>query len=622
MKKTVKKSLSMLLAIMMLMSSLGINMASAACNHQISTGDPNYYKIVNPTCEQQGYTIYNCIYCGQEVSRGDYKDALGHKPGADEYEANGEGDYRKFNVCTRQYTQDGVKVTCSAKLIEEENGKEVVYHRVDFVNNKVTATYDDSVEYVKLAATYKSMPLLSTYVKHGEAAVYDVNKPVRERTKEFARYAFIGWSEKSSLEATVENNLGQDDVTDITAIEKNMTLYPVFEGLTSDSNGIITHNVRFYTFEKGNTIVPLTNVQQVAHRQSPKFSAPNGVLYDDPVKQEDLVNTYAFSGWSTKSVAPYGTLIPTSQIESTPIYGNVNFYATFAPTAKNYTVVFYGDGGKTPLKYEKDGAQVEAVFDGINLKTNLLLNEDINGINNNDKLLAKPSDDEYIYIWTGNWAILTADGQVGRTVDLKSLDLYASEYTVAKDADNNTIYVDENGIESATGTEEKKIIRLVPVYRRSRQLYAVDIEMLIPSNEDSDYYRGEADVHVVANNGQLVASGKTNADGIFRCYLYYQLPMTVTVATQDGKYLGQAQIHYLEKSYDGSADLEAQRNKCAVQMELNPEYETHCSCIHHVAFIQPLWVRILNLLYNFFNVKYVCCYDMYSTIGPLLDYTA
>ena len=56
-------------------------------------------------------------------------------------------------------------------------------------------------------------------------------------------------------------------------------------------------------------------------------------------------------------------------------------------------------------------------------------------------------------------------------------------------------------------------------------------------------------------------------------------------------------------------------------MKLNPEYETHCSCIHHNALLQPIVVRLFNILYSFFNVKYVCCYDMYSTIGPLLDYT-
>ena len=595
MNKTMKKYLSLLLAMMMLVSTFAVN-ASAACSHQISTGDPNYYEVVNPTCTEQGYTIYKCVYCGEIVSRGDYKDPLGHKFGEDKYESNGNGAYRKYNECEREYTQNGQVVTCNSKVVERLNGEEVVYYLVEFYNNKITASYDESIDYTKVADAFRTEKVYSAFVKEGDEAVYEGINLVREKTKEFPLYLHIGWSDKSNLEATRENNLSDADVLDLTSIKSNLTLYPVFEGLLANNNGTITHAVRFHLLNDDGSLIPGTFTQYVAHGAYPKYSDPNGVLYKTPEKKEDVVNTYSFNGWSTKINGKSG--IPMDEIEKTPIYGDVGFYPTFTADPKEYTVEFYADGGKTLLQYKKGVEKFDAVFTGVNLETNLKLIEGVNLLNNDAASLEKESDNEYLYIWTGKWAVMGEDGSTGRTVDISKLEITGSEY---KEIDG------------------EKVIRLVPVYERRRQVYAVDIVMAIPSGEDADYYRGEADVHVVANNGQLVASGKTDADGKFRCYLYYQLPFTVTVATADEKYLGQAEIRFLQKGVD--QDTEAYINRSLVQMELNPEYETHCQCIHHVAFIQPLWVRILNLLYSLFNVKYVCCYDMYSSIGPLLQYT-
>lgn len=593
MKKAMRKYLALLLAIMMLASTVVINTA-AECNHQISTGDPSYYEVVNPTCDEQGYTIYYCIFCGEE-SRGDYKAALGHKFTEEVYRpVDGGAYFKKYNICTRQFA--GGK-TCAAEVVEKENGEDVKYYLVEFYNNKVTASYDESIDYTDVADTFTTQKVFETYVKEGTEAFYEGNNLVREKTKEFPQYIHIGWSERNDLEATREDNLGDDDVIDLTSISSNLVLYPVFEGLSANTNGTITHTVTFHLIDaQTGGFVPGTFPQQVAHGGFPKYSDPESNLYPAPVRNEDVVNTYTFNGFSTKITGTSG--IPLEEIESTPIYGDVAFFPTFTANPKDYTVEFYKEGGNTLLQYTKDGAKYDAVFEGVHLETNLKQIEGVLLLNNEKTLMDKESDKEYIYIWTGNWALLAEDGKTGRTVDINRLEIIESDY------------VEVDG---------EKIIRLVPVYERRRQVYAVDIMMAIPEGEDEDYYRGEADVHVVANNGQLVASGKTDANGVFRCYLYYQLPFSVTVATADEKYLGETQILFLEKGVD--PNTEAYINRCLVQMEMNPDYETHCRCIHHVPFIQPIWVRILNLLYGIFNVKYVCCYDMYSTIGPLLDYT-
>ena len=84
-----KKYLSLLLAVIMLVTSGGFNMfafaADDSCTHtnNIDTNNPKYYKVVNPTCDKEGYTIYYCIFCKEngkeiEVTRGNYTAALGH----------------------------------------------------------------------------------------------------------------------------------------------------------------------------------------------------------------------------------------------------------------------------------------------------------------------------------------------------------------------------------------------------------------------------------------------------------------------------------------------------------------------------------------------------------------
>lgn len=628
MKKTMKRYLSFLLAVMMLVTSVGFSVSAATtCSHETATGDPTYYKEIAPTCETMGYKIYYCTKCSipekgimVEASRGDYTNPYGHLWGEDIYESNGNGAYRKYNLCTRKYLNaDNEIVECGAKAIEREDENEVVYYLVNFYNNKVTASYDDTVTYTKVAKTYKAPVLLySAYVKSGTEAYYEADIPSREKTKAFAKYSFVGWTEDAELrEATSVDNLSTYECADLSKIDGNKNYYPVFVGETHGASGIITHDVVVYTVNEEGTVVPGTVNQEIVHGGSPKYSY-NGEYYPEPSMPEDIVNTYTFNGWSTEHNDVSGKPgIPLKSekiseteviygIEDFPVYGDVNFYPTFIANPKDYTVEFYRYDGKTPVEYTfaTDGSdnplKTKAVFDGVHLKTNLYEVSGIKLLNEDKKAMDKPSDDTYMYIWKGNWALLSAEGTAGRTVDLRNFSVIESDL------------IEVDG---------KKVIRLVPVYERVKQLYAVDIIMSVPSGEDSDYYRGEADVHVVANNGQLVASGKTDENGRFRCYLYNQRPFTVTIATQDEKYLGNATINFLQK-VDGNTDTEAYVNRCNVEMAMNPDYETHCTCIHHNSLLQPLIVRIYNILYNLFNVKYVCCYDMYSTIGPLLAYTA
>lgn len=617
-----KKHLSLLLAVLMLLTSAGFNVIAAGEHvHQTDVNNPKYYNVVNPTCDTKGYTEYLCVTCGEVASVSNYTNALGHQYGEDKYEPV-EGGYNKYQECTRQYTVGNELVSCKSRSYELEDGAKTLYKNIVFVNNKVTASYDESITYTKVAETFKNQQLHSYYLKKGEEVIYDGKiNPYREKTVHYGKYDCIGWTTDASLEATAAKNLNDADCADLLTItdevaERDIVLYPVFAG------DIAKYMVVFYNLESN-----ITWPQDVVHGSFPKYSF-NGELYPAPTKPEDIRSYYQFNGWATKRNQTSG--IPTVEIEKTPIYGDAHFYPSYKPVAKNYTLEFYDAAGENLIKY--NGA--DAVFEGVNLGVNLSdsespLYKDIYAdiMNVSKTKFEKEGDKTYYYEWTGKWQVLRGDDTKGTTVNFTDFNVVSKDVITELDAEGNIVYLDgelPEGLvaEGQPNKEPSKIIRLVPVFDRRLHTYAVDVEMQIPYGEDSDYYRGGAEVTVIANNNQLVASGKTDADGKLRCWLNYQVPFTVTIATSDGKYLGTATISDLVKASNdaGSNDVEAEINKCRVEMKLNPEYETHCSCIHHSSLLQPLIVRIYNLLYTFFNVKYVCCYDMTSTIGPLLDY--
>lgn len=611
-----KKYLALLLAMLMLVSSVGMNVFAAGntCNHKISVNDEEFTKRVYPTCTERGYTVYYCTLCGEEVSRDNYTEtSLGHSIDAGKFILADDGvTYRKEYTCTREFRdENGDSYSCGHSYIETEGTDEVVYYVVNFVNNRVVTkeAYYKDVNGVDLIDTTKLItePIDSFYVKAGTAGEYDVKPPYLGKTAAFAEHIFIGWTTNSNLPIAAE--YADEVYMPLTkAIEGNTTLYPVFAGKK------IEHPVTFFSLEG-----KITHTQFIEHGGTPVYRVnanPSGDLYPDPQKPEDLVNTYEFNGWSRNSNDEEG--IKTVDVEKTPIYEGIEYRPTYKAIPKDYTVLFYSHDMKLIQR-----------FDNINLATNLLTSADkltigssevtvANAIAsfNNAQYLAKLPDATYNYVWSGKWRVLQktdADGSdvLGNYADLSNFNISSEkDFYVDKDDQGN----------------EYKIIRLVPEYNKVAVVYHVGVKMVLPDSEDKDYYRGEAAVRVFDHNNQLVASGKTNADGTFRCKLnnIEGRSYTVKVTTIDSKYIGETTISSnFQKDPSGDAEEEAMLlNVCSVVMHRNPEYETSCSCIHHNALLQPIWVRILNILYSLFNIRYECCYDMYSTIGPLLEYTA
>ncbi len=592
-----KKHLSLILAVLMLLTSVGVNAFAADCQHQTDVNNPDYYNVVNATCTEQGYTEYLCVLCGEVVSKGAYIAPLDHSWGDYVYEYNEENDcYYKYQPCTREYVVKGQEdtVKCDARSYElDADGAKEIYYSVKFVNDWVTATYNPDVKYTDLAYTYKQEDLHTEkiYVKKGDEAVYDLKrKPSREKDTAFGRYNYAGWS----------TTPGDTEPMLHLIVEKNNTVfYPVFEGAE------VKYNVTYY----GVNNEQLTVTQKVVHGGSLPYRVNgDGDYYADPVKAADLVNTYEFEGWivSGNKTEP----VTTVEMDTYPIYDNIILQPSFKAEKIKYTIELYeetfnGKGEAQYNLYEYNGKT--AIFEGVTLESNLLddSHPDEIGLINNKNFITRESDKTYFYTWKGTWQVLKADGSYGTKVNLNNFKGFSKNDIIVTEGSNG---------------EEIRTIRLVPVFERSLVRYAVDIKMEVPSSEDDSYYLGEAEVQVIANDGQVAAIGKTNADGMFRCYLNYNVPFTVNVLSYDNKYIGNQVIFDLQKAQTGGEEAEAKLNLHKVIMELNPEYETHCSCIHHNSLLQPIIVRIFNILYTFFNVKYVCCYDMYSTIGPLLEY--
>ena len=627
-----KKYLALLLAMLMLVTSLGLNVFATGDEECIAHRAGTEVKVY-PTCTEEGYTVVLCKNCGEEISRTINELPLEHQFYHSEYVAVADNAtslnkaaYNKVYTCTRTYRdKDGKTVPCGEQKYETKGDKPVVYYLVRFINNKVPNadkkyTDPNGVELIDTTA-FDSIELARYFVEKGTVGQYSVGVPFLGKTADFGTHVFDGWTTNANL-GTPKASYEKEDYADIySPIEEATTFYPVFVGQKVD------YTVNFYSADG-----PITNFKGVTHGESAYYrvnGSATGDRYVEPPKEDDLANYYNFAGWSTLPRQEIG--LSTDTLEKTPIYDVTTYIASYKAVPKNYNVEFYGyvrDNESEPIfTLDKDNE--------VNLNTNLYVKHqsDFVALESSDDVV-KPSDDSYQYIFSG-WRILKTDIDgnevLGDFVDLQNFNIKSvGDYFVDLNEDGSevtetrTVTVEQIGKkEDVTYEEPVKTIKLVPAYDERLLVYYVGVDMIIPDDEDADYYRGNAAVRVFNEKGDMVASGKTDDNGFFRCKLS-NIPdnsYTIKVTTSDSKYLGETVVSRAFVRGDNADEESKILNLCKVNMVENPEYETSCSCIHHNPLIQPIWVRILNILYSLFNKRYECCYDMYSTIGPLLDYT-
>lgn len=331
----------------------------------------------------------------------------------------------------------------------------------------------------------------------------------------------------------------------------------------------VTANARAVATFTGVTVYhKVTFFSEVGKPISSEVTVPHGGSIDDSnikpfaTKSEDVQYKYKFDSWS---------------IDISHVYGSVGAIAQYTKTSKAYKFVYYNYDGQ-PMRIEGLGdsniaQETVAYGSASSMKTQL------------EKVAAsREADAMYAYQWTGKWELRNRPG------------FYISlDYMIVPE-----------------GTLERvEEVQITPVYVKTPVVYTLNVQILPPKNETIDSLL-DITVQVTDGRGQYIAAGKTNADGIFTCSVNYSDAYYITAVTPDDRFYCEGTAQF----FSGGNII----NK-TMRLELNENFTTRCTCIHHNVLFRPLWVQILNLLYRLFGIKHVCCYDMYATIGDLLAYT-
>lgn len=612
MKKTLKKVL-VLFALITVLTAICVFSASA-----VSCGDGKHTIVETyhaPTCTEPGYTEYTCTMCDFKGVSERTDAPLGHDFKGVDYTYEAVGDYyKRGKLCQR--------AECAKTIYDThiENNQAVYdrYYLVQLVNPFAADTYWEEITHAEVIKTHKEM-LVKTkvnaeygnwYILGGETlesyitetlghrnytdwmnTVNNTNIVRRLKDKAYGKYDLVGWA-YSKLES---GEYTDSDIVDFaaTAVTANTKLYATFEG-----DETVTYEVQY---RDGNKVF-LTKIFDVRHGKAasddiflPEYDE-NGefVRYNNEKldKAEDVMAYYEFSGWSPSREA---------------IYGNTDIIAQYDTIKKEYDYVFYtwdadkgeytDSGVRARAKY---GYPLTYVYEDGTVLTEAQIKA----------FTAKDKDRSYIYSWDGNWKMLNRDFYVT---------------SMSSSVPNGTLdsrYEDEEGYAPTI---------LIPTYNRRQVLYTTYVTIKFDNSVDfegsteeydTETYLNGLNVQIVDADGQLIAKGTANrVEGTnyaqFACSLYDSASYTVTVTSVRGKYSGTTTLSRTYV-YDFNAPVHISVGLTVDQGYIDGQ---GCRCICHNSMFKPIWVKILNLLYNLLNVKYVCCDDMYVSIGGLLDYT-
>ncbi|MBQ8503893.1 MAG: hypothetical protein IJ491_06430 [Clostridia bacterium] len=514
-------------------------------------------RVIEATCTSGGYTETYCTVCDTVFGTSDHVAALGHD--YDNAEWNYVTNGNGFN-----YQAECARDNCSAV---KNDGK--FYHSVSFINPWATDTTTTKAEisYTVLAKTWKNEQVGLTYVEENGTVSEGVDAS-RQKDYDFGKYDLSGWT----LAPVDSGEFTESDLfvfgADGTKVTENTTLYAAFTG---DSE--VYYSVQFYNANG----TPLTRDIAVRHGQKVDDSIfrpdENGVYDNAPTLPETSKYYYTFDRWT---------------IDINALYGNATIAAVYVNNPKMYEYIYYRYEGSELKEYA-----TETVVYGEPSK--------YYGDPEFKKAMEREKDRTYVYAWLGDFVVV--DGI--HTTSISSMQAPVG-------------YLDTRYKDS----EDYEPIRLAPKHVTNLVEYSFNLTAVIPSTEsDVNYYLDKIIIQVLNDKGQYVGGGRTsNVDGeaVFSCLLNDSQYYTITAVTEDGKYEAEK---VLERTF--IYDTTYTNISTTVYLELSEDYVkgNSCSCIHHNTLFRGLWVRILNLLYNLFNVKYVCCDDMYATLADVLAYT-
>lgn len=528
---------------------------------------------VHATCTTPAGTIYTCSNPGCSFSRfiADADSApLGHDYSDWYYEAQNGGEYYyKRRDCGRMNYHETAEeaAACPLDICKEpscpffeyeldENGNKQVYYKVDYQNEYVTDETVTATDGTVLATGFKTEVLETVYVKKGEAAQCSVT-PKRDKTYDYGKYEFTGWSlDKGSLENVTENVVASAQFKGI-----EVTYHVTFTGYSN-------------TTEQMQAVGPYLK-QHVAHGGTIQYNPAN---YFIPVKDVDnLYYRFDYVGWS----------IGGANVTAVPIYSDHTIAPSYVAVPKTYKAILHYNDGKTlagTFKYAETFDNIEQILaDGWDLAPK------------------KASDDRYMYSFD-SWV-----NAKGAKVDINHITVPngTAEYDPA--LENDEFLFDD----------EKGIIHLYPSYKQLIKKYqlrvvAVDVDdSLIPG----------ATFQVTGSNGYLVAAGELDANSEVILSLAYDEFYNITVTYGNNTNTITVTGNYL-KNYDPeTGNIPTQRIKLLKGEDVNENGSPSCTCSCH-SFLGRFQITLMNLVYRIFNRKIVCCYDMYARHGDRLVYTA
>ncbi len=673
-----KKRLLFMLTMVMLLCAVCFSASAVDCNN-LNPAVPHSYRkteVIQATCTTRGYDVYRCANSGcSSFYYSNYVDAYGHDWSEDvSYEARSNGDYYvKYLQCDR----------CEINDYEKEGTALVKYFKVEFLNGQafdvrdthVTVesygkTYEIPVKYTVLAEvpvedkatnTFSGTKVESlqpeSYIKEGSSITYVGRKPIRTKDVRYGEFRFVGW--------TKDHNY--DLVTDTTTVVGSDTNYKI----TVDK---VHANAKYYAAWEGvnvsyKTIVYNSDGQQLLVAQDVKHGDTIDYPFSYPTRKSETSFDYIFAGWEmgTKTVTgdTYNYFpVNEAHIKDIPIFAGDGIKAVHSTTPRIYSIEFcdanWNKQAVVNIAYNDDARDNMAGIEYGNYSDNTYLyeyrgyweTEKGNKVYLENFAVPKGSvdynDPIYLKDEDGNYFKTTG----GEKLEIEELHSYYENqsgyfnkniltyvFPVTEDGDYifnaggaaTCLLVYDKGIQEidANGNRTNfteadarglRNIKIRPVYYQRVIDRRVTIVTNIPSNElvPEDYINGLI-IQITNENGQLLASGVTKNS---KCELV--LPKAeiynITVVSPNEKYYGEKGVVWdvFKAMYDNNEDIIMD---LSLNQEYSDEHQTRCRCICHNSFFRGIWVRVLNILYRLFNIKYVCCYDMYATIGDLLAYT-
>ena len=598
MKKTMKKCL-ILAFVVMTMMALAFCVSAAGSNYCSSCKQFVTNTVTGETipakCETKGYTELLCnqakkdadgnvvkdekgniVRCLTLVGSTDDKNPLGHleNEGYDLQGTEGNGYYTCTTSCSRVVNGN----LCGYKKVAEyEDHTPIKYYKVTYVNDYVANTLVDDVKYTNLAASYKTEEVFSEYIKEFTIGTM-VPAPYRMPDKKYGEYKFAGWSLEET-EAKTSVSVPVEGMTKADYVAK-----AEFAGLTN-----VTHTITFFT-EKGDTIYVINGSNAITHGATLDDILIAEIKTKEPLKADNIEYKYTFDYWTLLDIIGNFDL-------KQPIYGDVKLKAHYTETLKRYQLKYIDRHGKAVGNDLTDFVNIagfgtverEKPDNAIEIKKN----PSKYGVE------ASYFDAAYEYNFTGNWLI---KGRENAVIDIDHITLPAD----ILDYDQTHSYIE-----------------VVPQYRKVARLY--DLNVYVTYDDDLNYHPEEIDIQVTDADGNPIGVATLTDKDIVPGTENLRTPTYKKVFKV--KYSSSYRVVATSKNYkgertpvftiEGEAYNDYKPGGCTILMTRiagDP-----CGCICHGIF-KPVWVGILNILYNLFKAEFVCCDDMFANIGDALAY--